>query len=84
MCTAGTRSTPGVLYALDGVTGKELWNSAKTVTGGALWTSVGHVHTATTDGTLYSWKDTEMFSASFRSHTNGDSTSYTPEFFLPT
>ncbi len=57
--STGTRSTPGVLYALDGVTGKELWNSGKTLTGvvaaGALWTSVGQVHTATTDGTLYTF-----------------------------
>jgi outer membrane protein assembly factor BamB len=57
--STGTRSTPGVLYALDGMTGKELWNSGKTLTNavapGALWTSVGQVHTATVDGTVYTF-----------------------------
>ena len=55
----GKRCRPAVLYALDGATGKELWNSGKTLTSlvasGSLWTSVGQVHVATFDGTLYTF-----------------------------
>jgi hypothetical protein len=57
--SSGDRSGPGVLYALDGVSGKELWTSGKTLAGvvapGALWTSVGQVHIATVDGTVYTF-----------------------------
>jgi hypothetical protein len=57
--SSGDRSRPGVLYAFDGIDGRELWTSGKTLAGvvapGALWTSVGQVHTATVDGTVYTF-----------------------------
>ena len=53
------RSTPAVLYALDGLTGKELWSSGSTVTsfarGGALSGGVGQVYLTTYDGTIYAF-----------------------------
>jgi outer membrane protein assembly factor BamB len=59
VAAGGGRSNPGTLYALDGTTGKELWNSGKilaaAIAPGALWSSVGQVHTATGDGTLYTF-----------------------------
>jgi outer membrane protein assembly factor BamB len=52
-------SAPAVLYALDGATGKELWNSGKTITsfmhGGGLSGGAGQVYLGTHDGTLYSF-----------------------------
>jgi outer membrane protein assembly factor BamB len=52
-------SAPAVLYALDGGTGKELWNSGKTITsfmhGGGLSGGAGQVYLGTHDGTLYSF-----------------------------
>jgi len=51
------RSAPAVVYALDGVTGKELWNSGKAVTSfvhsGGLWAAGGQVYIAAYDNTLY-------------------------------
>jgi hypothetical protein len=59
IAASGGRSNLGTLWALDGTTGKELWNSGKAlaaaVAPGALWSSVGQVHTATVDGTLYTF-----------------------------
>ena len=53
------RSTPAVLYALDGATGKELWNSGKTMTsfvhGGGISGGGSQVYLGTHDGTLYSF-----------------------------
>jgi len=53
------RSVPAVVYALDGATGKELWNSGKTVTsfvhGGGLSGGAGQIYLGTHDGTLYSF-----------------------------
>jgi outer membrane protein assembly factor BamB len=53
------KSTPGMLYALDGKTGKELWNSGKTITspvnGGGLAGALGQVYLPTYDGTLYAF-----------------------------
>jgi outer membrane protein assembly factor BamB len=53
------RSTPAVLYALDGATGKELWNSGKTigsfVHGGGLSGGSSQIYVGTHDGTLYSF-----------------------------
>jgi len=53
------RSSRAVLYALDGATGKELWNSGTTITsftrGGALSGGVGQVYLGTHDGTLYAF-----------------------------
>jgi outer membrane protein assembly factor BamB len=53
------RAVPAVLYALDAATGKELWNSGTSITSfastGGIWTSVGQIHVATHDGTLYTF-----------------------------
>ena len=53
------RSMPAVVYALDARTGNELWTSGPTITSFAssvgLWTSVGQVHVATQDGTIYTF-----------------------------
>jgi outer membrane protein assembly factor BamB len=53
------RSSRAVLYALDGKTGKELWNSGMTITsfarGGALSGGVGQIYLGTYDGTLYAF-----------------------------
>ena len=53
------RSTLAVLYALDGATGKELWNSGKTigsfVHGGGLSGGSSQIYVGTHDGTLYSF-----------------------------
>ena len=52
-----SRSVPAVLYALDGSTGKEIWNSGKTLTSfvhsGGLWAAGGEVYISTYDNTLY-------------------------------
>jgi outer membrane protein assembly factor BamB len=53
------RSTPAVLYALDGATGKPIWNSGKTITSfvhsAALSGQSGQVYVGTYDGTLYAF-----------------------------
>lgn len=53
------RSVPAVLYALDGVTGKELWNSGKTITSfvhnGELSGGSSQIYLGTYDGMLYSF-----------------------------
>jgi outer membrane protein assembly factor BamB len=55
----GQRSSHAVLYALDGTTGKELWNSGTTITsftrGGALSGGVGQIYLTTYDGTIYAF-----------------------------
>jgi hypothetical protein len=56
----GQRSTPSVLYALDGSTGKELWNSGKTITSfvpqnGGLSAGGTQVFLGTWDGTIYAF-----------------------------
>jgi len=52
-------SVPAVVYALDAATGKELWNSGKTITsfthGGGLAGGSGQIYLGTHDGTLYSF-----------------------------
>jgi outer membrane protein assembly factor BamB len=52
-------SVPAVLYALDAATGKELWNSGKTIAtfmhGGGLAGGAGQIYLGTHDGTLYSF-----------------------------
>jgi outer membrane protein assembly factor BamB len=52
-------SVPAVVYALDASTGKELWNSGKTITsfmhGGGLSGGAGQIYLGTHDGTLYSF-----------------------------
>lgn len=52
------RSTPAVLYALDAATGKELWNSGRTITSFAragLSAGAGQVYLVTHDSTLYAF-----------------------------
>ena len=53
------RSTPAVLYALDGATGKELWTSGATITAAVrgVGPSAGdsQVYVAAADGTLYAF-----------------------------
>jgi outer membrane protein assembly factor BamB len=52
------RFAPAILYALDPVSGKELWNSGKTLTSFAragLSASAGQVYVVTFDNTLYAF-----------------------------
>jgi outer membrane protein assembly factor BamB len=53
------RSSRAVLYALDAMTGKELWNSGATITsftrGAALSGGVGQIYLTTHDGTIYAF-----------------------------
>jgi outer membrane protein assembly factor BamB len=54
------RSQPAVLYALDAFTGKELWNSGRTITSfsphsAGLAFSTGQVYVVTYDNTLYAF-----------------------------
>ncbi len=53
------RSSNAVLYALDATTGKELWNSGKTIVGfvhgAAISGGMGQVYLATNDGTVYAF-----------------------------
>jgi outer membrane protein assembly factor BamB len=55
----GNPSVPAVLYALDGATGKELWNSGSTITSfvksGGLSAGGGQIYLGTNDGTLYAF-----------------------------
>ena len=48
-----------VLYALDAMTGKELWNSGTTITsfahGGAISGGMGQIYLGTYDGTMYAF-----------------------------
>ena len=53
------RSTPAVLYAFDGTTGKELWTSGRAMTsfapGPSFWSATGQVYVGTYDGTLHAF-----------------------------
>jgi outer membrane protein assembly factor BamB len=52
------RSTPAVLYALDGTTGKQLWSSGTTITSfarGGLTAGSGQVYVVTYDNHLYAF-----------------------------
>lgn len=58
--SSGQRNVPAVLYALDGGTGKELWNSGKTITSfipknGGLSGGGTQVFLGTHDGTIYAF-----------------------------
>jgi outer membrane protein assembly factor BamB len=58
--SAGQRNTPAVLYALDGSTGKELWNSGKSIAGmiprnGGITGGGTQIYLGTHDGTLYAF-----------------------------
>ncbi len=53
------RSKPAVIYALDGTTGKEMWNSGTTIKsfarGNALSGGIGQFYLTTFDGTFYAF-----------------------------
>lgn len=53
------KSVPAVLYALDGLSGKELWNSGKTITSfvhsGGLSAGGSRIYIGTYDGTQYAF-----------------------------
>jgi outer membrane protein assembly factor BamB len=52
------RSSPAVLYALDGASGKEIWNSGKSIIAsarGGLSAGAGVVYVPATDSTLYAF-----------------------------
>jgi hypothetical protein len=55
----GSATAPAVLYAFDGSSGKELWNSGKKITSyiktAGLWSISGQVHVATQDSNIYSF-----------------------------
>lgn len=56
--SSGTRALPSVLYAIDAVTGKDLWNSGRTITStvrGGLSAGQGNVYVPGADSTLYAF-----------------------------
>jgi outer membrane protein assembly factor BamB len=56
--SSGTRAAPAVLYAIDAATGKDLWNSGKTITSsvrGRLSGEQGNVYVPGSDSTLYAF-----------------------------
>lgn len=56
--SSGSRTTPAVLYALDGITGKELWSSGKGIAGYSttgISSGASKVYVGTHDGTLYAF-----------------------------
>lgn len=59
LASGGPRAGSAVLYALDGTTGKELWNSGTTITSfvhsGGLSGADGQVYVPTYDNTLYAF-----------------------------
>ncbi len=56
---SGSATSPAVLYALDGATGKEVWNSGKAiksfVKSAGLWAMSGQVYVATNDAMIYAF-----------------------------
>jgi outer membrane protein assembly factor BamB len=56
---AGSPSSPAVLYAFDALSGKELWNSGKSITSYVrsigIWSSNAQVYVATHDSTVYAF-----------------------------
>ncbi len=56
---AGGKSSPAVLYALDGATGKSLWDSGETITSfvhnGGLSGGASQIYLGTYDGTFYAF-----------------------------
>ncbi len=56
--SSGTRAVPAVLYAIDATTGKDLWNSMRTMTTsvrGGLSAGQGNVYVPGADSTLYAF-----------------------------
>jgi outer membrane protein assembly factor BamB len=56
---AGKGGSPSVIYALDGTTGKELWNSGKAIASsahnGSLSGGASQIYLGTDDGSLYAF-----------------------------
>jgi outer membrane protein assembly factor BamB len=70
--SSGAANAPARLHALDGQTGKALWQSGATMTapvsGRSMWTGSGHVFLGTRDGTVYAFGfDMERGTSSQRS-----------------
>jgi outer membrane protein assembly factor BamB len=56
--SSGSASAPAVLYALDGMSGKELWNSGKAIAGystSGISSGASKVYVGTHDGMLYAF-----------------------------
>jgi len=57
--STGGPGSPAVLYAYDGVSGKALWNSRKSMTTfaspGSYWSALSQVYVGTNDGTVYAF-----------------------------
>ena len=57
--SAGLTGSPAVLYAYDGVSGKALWNSGKSMTTfaspGSYWSALSQVYVGTHDGTVHAF-----------------------------
>jgi outer membrane protein assembly factor BamB len=55
----GGKRSPAVLYAYDGVSGKALWNSGKSMatfaSPGSYWSALSQVYVGTDDGTVYAF-----------------------------
>jgi hypothetical protein len=56
---AGRAGSTAVLYAYDGLSGKALWNSGKSMTSvaspGSYWSALSQVYVGTEDGTVYAF-----------------------------
>jgi len=56
---AGRAGSTAVLYAYDGLSGKALWNSGKSMTGvaspGSYWSALSQVYVGAEDGTVYAF-----------------------------
>jgi len=56
---AGRAGSTAVLYAYDGLSGKALWNSGKSMTSvaspGSYWSALSQVYVGTDDGTVYAF-----------------------------
>ncbi len=56
---AGRTGSPAVLFAYDGVSGKALWNSGKSITTsaspGSFWSALSQVYVGAEDGTIYAF-----------------------------
>jgi outer membrane protein assembly factor BamB len=56
---AGRTSSPAVLHAYEGVSGKALWTSGKSMTSsaspGSYWSALSQVYVGTEDGTIYAF-----------------------------
>jgi hypothetical protein len=57
--STGGPGSPAALYAYDGVSGKALWNSGKSITTfaspGSYWSALSQVYVGTNDGTVYAF-----------------------------